>query len=326
MKFKTTLDIHEEGIKINHESGIILLGSCFTENIGSKLQRYKFNCLNNPFGTIFHPIPMAWLIEKSIEKSTILKDDLIYNESLYFHDQFHYSFSSPNLELALEKMNLALREFYIKIKSANFIFFSFGSAIGYNHKEKNRIVANCHKLDPINFDKQFSTLKNLYEKWDKLINKLQSFNPDLHIIFTISPVRHIRDGIINSSRSKALLQIFTHQLIESHLKLHYFPSYELLMDDLRDYRFYTDDLVHPGNLAIEYIWEGFTKAYLSGKTKGINLEIERIIKARDHRFQHDITETKKVFGKLQLERIKKLLKNNPKMDFREEQDYFQSLI
>lgn len=326
MKFKTTLNIEPREIQIEHDSEIILMGSCFSEHIGQNLMRYKFRRTCNPFGTIFHPVPIAWLLQSAISKTILEKDDLAYSGSLFYHDQFHYSFSSPDPEEALRKMNFALKEIAEKLACANFLCITFGSAIGYSHRKKNRIVANCHKLDPGAYNKSISNFALLEEKWVELIENLAAINPSIQIIITISPVRHIRDGMVQSSRSKATLNVFVHALIERFQNLHYFPAFELLVDDLRDYRFYTDDLVHPGNMAIRYIWKSFSQAFFSDKTKQINQTIEKILKASSHRIQHASTEENKLFIKKQLRFIEEFQLTHPKIDMEEERDYFKNLI
>lgn len=325
MKFKTTLHIAPQEIRIAHHDDVLLVGSCFSDYIGNYLERYKFICLSNPFGTVFHPSPIAWLIRNSINNNFPEMTDLLYADSLYFHDQFHYQFSNKDRTESMDRIIEAMQSFHARLRNAKYLVLTFGSAIGYSHKEKKRIVANCHKLDPGNFNKQMSSAEDLEQEWATLIGLLQVFNPGLQIIFTISPVRHIRDGIVESSRSKALLNVFIHALKDRFSNVHYFPSFEIMIDDLRDYRFYNDDLIHPNNMAVEYIWENFANAYFSASTMQLTNKIGQIIKARNHSIQHPDSAASRKFIEHQIQQITAFCIQYPDIDMQEELNYFRGL-
>lgn len=256
MNFRTSWDIAPFETQLKHGDKIVLMGSCFSENIGKKLQYFGFDALVNPFGTIFHPLPLAAVLEPSSfgEIRTIERDDYWY--TFEAHSAIQATDEGELLDKLFEQQ--ALLKSYLK--EAKMLVITFGSAWGY-YKD-NAIVANCHKLPASNFDKSLTDLHSMVHQWRKLIRDLKEIYPQLNIVFTVSPVRHTKDGMVENQQSKARLIELVH-----HLNENYFPAYEIQMDDLRDYRFYEADLIHPNSMAVDYIFGKFSEVAIAEQTR-----------------------------------------------------------
>jgi hypothetical protein len=260
-----------------------MIGSCFSQNIGIRLQNYKFNCIANPFGTIFHPLAIAKILSRASNLDYIDPSSLMHSQGIWVHPDFHSSLGHTDATQAHTQINQTLERVHDLLKSADFLFITLGTMIGYQMIDTNEIVANCHKLPASQFTKTESTLEECFSILDPLFVQLWDNNPDLNIVLTVSPVRHIKDGIIKNSRSKAKLIMLCDQLVNSHPKVSYFPAYEWMVDDLRDYRFYEKDLIHPNEQAIDYIWEKFGAVYFEPKTTDLLQKIEKINRAKQHK-------------------------------------------
>ena len=324
MKFKSTIELESAPFQIKHNDKITLIGSCFTEHIGSKLKEYKFQVLQNPFGTVFHPTPICWLIKKSLSKAAIEDKELEHHDEIYFHDQFHYSFSNTNASSSLEKMNTALKHTSKFLKTSNFLFLSLGTAIGYLDKKKKRTVANCHKLPKDSFLKSHTGVKEMMSELDEMISAVHAVNPAMQVIFTLSPVRHLKDGMLENSKSKAALLIAIQTLVDQFSYVHYFPSFEIMMDDLRDYRYYEMDLVHPNALAQAYIWEKFNIIYFKDETTQLNLSLQKINQAYHHKVFHASSRKHEQFLEKFKTTTETLLSKYPNLDLRRELSYFST--
>ena len=306
-KYKLSFDVPPSKFEISHKDQIILLGSCFSDNIGEDLKNKGFNVLSNPFGTLFHPSAIAKAIQNSIRPPKVI--------SFYQREQdLFFSWDASGAIYGLTKKELEERivEKRIKLltalKNTSVLIITFGTAFGYILKETEEIVANCHKAPKGLFRKELTLLNTMIEEWKKLITELSCLNSNLKIIFTISPVRHEREGLIENNRSKARLNELTHSLKEEFTDIYYFPSYEIVVDELRDYRFYKADGLHPNNIAIEYVAESFSKTFFSEKTKNVIKEYQGIKSmlfhqslyqgtASDERRQQKAEEKKRVFKK-----------------------------
>lgn len=252
MQFRTELQVSSAPFSISHGDKVISLGSCFSEHVGGKLTWYGFDVLNNPFGTIFHPMAIAKLMRFALTEA---KPDwrVFQREDLFLSLDTHstcYGQSEGELIAVLEQKRFELGAY---LREAKVCIMTFGTAWGYYQEKK--IVANCHKLPSNQFDKQLTDLSEMEAEWNEILRLAKSFNPHLEFVFTVSPVRHIKDGIIENQRAKARLIELVHAIRGGH----YFPSYEILMDDLRDYRFYAEDLIHPSLQAVDYIFDKFTR-------------------------------------------------------------------
>ena len=283
MKFRTELYWKSSEINLNYQSNLLFLGSCFAENFGRKFDSLKFNTTINPNGIIFHPIPIFEIIKRALKAQPYTSGDLVCRDEMYFswlHHSQHFHEDESIFLSTLNEQNTSLQN---QLKTANYLFLTFGTARGYELKSSGKIVANCHKLPLINFDKTLSSNTEITNQGIELVQLLQKENPAMNIVFSVSPVRHIKDGIIENSRSKAELISAIHQIIEATTNTEYIPAYEWLIDDLRDYRFYGKDHVHPSEEAIEYIWEKLSLTLFEDATL-INIQtIQEILNAVNHK-------------------------------------------
>jgi hypothetical protein len=283
MDFRTALQIAPTSIQISHQDSILLLGSCFSQNIGERLQKYKFNCISNPFGTIFNPISISKLVGYACKNQPVTEDELILSQGVYVHPDFHSILSDVNANLALAKINHAIESTYHYIKKCTHLFITLGTAIAYKMNTTGQIVANCHKLPSSSFQKVDISISDGQEALEKMITQIREINPNVHIVFTVSPVRHIKDGIVENTKSKARLLCMIDEINRHDEGVSYFPAYDIMMDDLRDYRFYEADMIHPNAIAIDYIWEKFSGHNFANETISLNKQIHKIQLASHHR-------------------------------------------
>lgn len=281
--FRTELQVAPSTIHISHQSTVLMIGSCFSQNIGVRLQNYKFNCIANPFGTIFHPLAIARAISRASSLDYVDSSSLIHSQGIWVHPDFHSSLGHTDFTQAHTQINLVVDQVHQALKTAHFLFITLGTMMGYRMHEHHTIVANCHKIPSSHFTKVESTVEECCAVLNPLFEQLLDINPELNIVLTVSPVRHIKDGIIENSRSKAKLIVLCDQLVNKHPKVSYFPAYEWMMDDLRDYRYYEKDLIHPNEQAIDYIWEKFGAVYFEQKTTDLLQKIAKINRAKQHR-------------------------------------------
>ncbi len=271
---------------IDYQSNVLLLGSCFSENIGDKLNYFKFQSTQNPFGILFHPKAIENLITNTSNKKVYSSDDLIYQNEIWHSFDAHSSLSSASENELLNKLNVAISLTNKKIKEASHIIITLGTSWVYRYIETDTIVANCHKIPQKKFLKELLSVSEISESLARSISLIKSINSDAAVIFTISPVRHLKDGFIENTQSKSHLIAAIHTLVNKQ-DVSYFPSYEIMMDELRDYRFYAEDMIHPNKTAINYIWRKFIDTWFSEETKSIMKEIDEIQKGLLHRPFHE---------------------------------------
>lgn len=271
---------------IDYQSNVLLLGSCFSENIGNQLNYFKFQSTQNPFGILFHPKAIENLITNTSNKKVYSSDDLIYQNEIWHSFDAHSSLSSASENELLNKLNVAISLTNKKIKEASHIVITLGTSWVYRYIETDTIVANCHKIPQKKFLKELLSVSEISESLARSISLIKSINSDAAVIFTISPVRHLKDGFIENTQSKSHLIAAIHTLVNEQ-DVSYFPSYEIMMDELRDYRFYAEDMIHPNKTAINYIWRKFIDTWFSEETKSIMKEIDEIQKGLLHRPFHE---------------------------------------
>ncbi|GAB4298389.1 MAG: GSCFA domain-containing protein [Marinilabiliales bacterium] len=285
--FRTKIESISQWENLNHNDYTLFIGSCFSENIGDLFKRYLFNVDVNPFGIIYNPVSAAKVLDFLIQKKKFDEKYLFYHNGLWNSYLHHGDFSNPDKEKCLQSIISRIEKGSEFINKAKYVFVTFGTAFVYKLKKNNLIVSNCHKVNPNEFDRLLLTPEEISKKYNKIINDLININPNINIVFTVSPVRHIKDGLIGNQRSKAVLITAINNIIEEFKKnTSYFPAYEIMIDDLRDYRFYSDDMLHPNNLAIKYIWQYFSDIYFSDKTKLIIKDLEKLRKLYEHRPIH----------------------------------------
>lgn len=282
MFFRTEFQISPSVKKIGYDDELMLLGSCFSENIGLLLSERRFRVINNPFGIVYNPISIAYSLKRLVEGRIYCEDELSINRGLWFCFSHHGRFSSFNRSECLENINSEFSKAAEKIKKTSFLFITPGTAIVYKHKKSCKIVANCHKLPSQEFERQFLDSDQIGQELEQALDMLLQVNPSIRIIFTVSPVRHWSEGAIDNQLSKAILLHALHRIRSKYSNVDYFPAYELMMDDLRDYRFYADDMLHPNPKAITYIWEKFKETYLNAEAMMYASQIENLMKARNH--------------------------------------------
>jgi hypothetical protein len=283
MDLQTQIPLTPKNPSIDYHSKILLLGSCFVEHIGAKLEDNKFNHHLNPFGIFFHPTAIENVIIRAV------KDNYFSGEDLYWFDDRWICFEvqSKKRETSKEKLlgslNGLLSEFKGYLSDATHILLTFGTAWVYRFNENNLPVTNCYKLPQSNFFKELLSVDTVERSISNTIDHIQKVNPDATFITTVSPIRHIKDGFVQNNRSKAHLLTSINSIVEKMKKVHYFPSYEIMMDELRDYRFYESDMIHPNETAISIIWDRFTKVWISESTNDLRKEIQSIQSALNHR-------------------------------------------
>ena len=260
-----------------------MLGSCFIENIGKLLINNKFNVDLNPFGVLYNPVSIRQAIDILLQQKEFTNNDIFFHNGLYQSFFHHGSFSDIDKDKCLEKINTQLRHSVQSLQNTDVLFITFGTAYVYQSKEKNMVVGNCHKLPSSHFDRYRLSVDDIVKEWDDLIQRLREINPSLQVLFTISPIRHLRDGAPDNQLSKATLLLAVDKLMQSNGGVYYFPSYEVVLDELRDYRFYNEDMIHPNNVAINYIWQRFIETYFKEDTLSIIEEWAKIHQALNHK-------------------------------------------
>lgn len=269
--------------QIDYNSELILIGSCFTENIGKKLSHYKFKSSQNPLGILFHPKAIECLITNALNKKQYSESDIFLQNERWHCFDAHSSLSSPNKNELLTTLNNRINSTYEQLKKASHIIITLGTSWVYRHISSDKIVANCHKIPQKKFLKEILSVDEITENLSAINSLIKSVNKNISITYTVSPVRHLKDGFIENQRSKSHLTSAIHQIIEPRKNIHYFPSYEIMMDELRDYRFYSEDMIHPNKTAINYIWEKFCATYISDEALKTMQEIETIQKGLEHK-------------------------------------------
>lgn len=282
MNFFSNININSADREISYDDKILFLGSCFSKNIGERFQQVLFDVNINPFGIIFNPISIFKLLDRAIEKQYYTKDDWIFFNEKWINLELHSDLSFFDLDEAISYSNKIIDQTHLYLKKTNFLFLTMGTAWAYKFTERNTLVANCHKIPQAKFEKQLLSVSEITSYSKKIIAKLHKINKHLLIIFTISPVRHLSDGAHNNNISKSVLFLAIKELTLLE-KNQYFPSYEIIMDELRDYRFFGKDLVHPNEFAIDYVWEKIYEKWISTKTKVDIIEVKKIILAANHR-------------------------------------------
>ena len=316
--------------KINHQHRLFLIGSCFTENIGSKLKQLKFSVLENPNGILFNPISIVKSLDSYIDNKQYTEEDLFYQNESWNSWEHHSRFSHHDKDTCLQMINQSQQAAHHFLKTADWLLITVGSAFVYELFSLNPplgdggIVANCHKVPTDKFIKKLLSPVAIETAFKSIIEKVVAFNPSVKIIFTISPVRHLRDGFVENNRSKSALIQAIHQLVDTHDKLFYFPAYELVIDDLRDYRFYAEDMVHPNYAATHYVWEKFIATVIDEPSQLLMKDINQLNAAISHKPFNPTSAAHKKFLQVHLDKLLLLKSRLPYVDFSPEEEYFSS--
>ena len=310
MKLQTKIPIDKESRNpIDYTSQLLLIGSCFSENIGNKLEYYKFQTAQNPFGILFHPIAIEHLITNAINEKVYTENDVFFLNERWHSFDVHSNLSSSKKETLLANLNKAISETNKQLHNTTHLIITLGTSWVYRHIESDIIVANCHKVRQKKFLKELLTVEEIIESLEAVMALVKSINPTLNMLFTVSPVRHLKDGFTENQLSKAHLITAIQALVSPRAQsrgLYYFPAYEIVMDELRDYRFYAEDMIHPNQTAIHYIWERFTTTWISDVTQTTMLEIESIQRGLAHKPFNETSEQHQQFLKTIQEKTSKL--------------------
>jgi len=323
-KFRTEIEIPKSDIKIDFSKKLFFMGSCFTENIGNKFSELFFKTDINPFGILYNPISIKNSFELLIDKKVFTSEDIFFHNETYQSFYHHSRFSNYEQKLCLENINSRIDFSSEFLKNADLIFITFGTSYIYNLANTETTVSNCHKLPSSKFDKKLLTVNEIVDNYKILFDKLFEINPKLKIILTISPIRHWNDGAIQNQLSKSILFVAVNQLLDIYKNVKYFPSYEIVMDELRDYRFYAEDMLHISQTAIDYIWEKFLETFFENTTLNLISEIEKLQKAKLHRPFNKNSENHKKFLRSNLTKIKELETNFCLNIFEDLRNYFEN--
>ena len=316
MKLQTHIQLKRQiHNQVDYNSNVLLLGSCFSENIGSKFEDYKFQTIINPFGILFHPLAIENLIARAINKDYYADGDLYFNNEQWCCLDAHSKFNTTSKDHLLQVLNAQIDKTHEQLNNATHIIITLGTSWVYRHIASDSIVANCHKLPQKQFLNELLSVALIQESLEAIISLVKSVNPNVTFQFTVSPVRHIKDGFIENTQSKSHLIAAIHNVIEPRKQLDYFPSYEIMMDELRDYRFYNADMIHPSEVAIDYIWKKFKHVWISEETQSTMQEVDTIQKSLKHKpFNAKSEAHQKFVTKLQ-SHIKDLCEKYPHFNF-----------
>ena len=318
MNFRTPLPFEKSTIEISHESPLLCVGSCFATNIGQKLEAAKFSTFVNPFGISYNPVSIAEYLLYLIDNQLFTVDDIFQQGELWHSFSHHGYFSKMSENETLEGINTTLKSARDFFKTTQKIVITLGSANVFIYKKTGKIVANCHKVPNLEFEKKRLSVDEIVGDLENILTRLKNKKPDLEVILSVSPIRHLREGIVENQRSKATLILATEELCKKLDFVYYFPAYEIMMDDLRDYRFYETDMTHPTPQAVDYIWDIFQNIYFSEKTQTLTQRIERIVTASKHRPFHTQSIDYQNFIKNSIAKIEALEVEFPSLDFKKE--------
>ena len=297
MKLTTPIKLSRQNPPINYSSKVLLLGSCFAQNMGAKLEYYKFQQCTNPFGILFHPVAIEKLITRAVNQTWFTSKDVFLQNEQWHCFLAHSKLSNTSEEDLISALNSALEKLRFSLLEASHVVFTFGTAWVYKHLEKDTIVANCHKVPQKEFVKQLLSPDDVSDVLLGIETKLRTINPTCSIINTVSPVRHIKDGLLANSRSKAHLIAGVQEIVSPEKLNYYFPSYEIMMDELRDYRYYKEDLIHPNQTAIAIIWNAFKTSWVSPETTAMQNKIATIQSGKLHKPFNEQSKAHSLFKK-----------------------------
>lgn len=325
MCFRTKIDVRKASVCITHDSRIMLFGSCFADNIGTLLENNKFICLRNPYGTLYNPLSISRALNEILSGKRYDEQELFLYQGLYHSFMHHSSFSSEDREECLEKINSYIARAYSFISRADYIVMTFGSS--YVYRLNGNVVSNCHKMPEKMFERRLCRPDEFVAEYRTLLGNLFSVNPNLKIIFTISPIRHVRDTMHGNMVSKSVLAVFVNEIQELFKdKTIYFPAFEIMNDELRDYRFYDEDMIHPSAVAVKYIWEQFSKMFFDRNTLNVMEKCSNIKKMLQHKpFNPNSEQYERFLVKIN-EDIDDLLADFPSLDFCQEKGLLKSLL
>ncbi len=314
MKFRTEIEISKARQSVCHRDAILTMGSCFADHIAQRLKESYFSVLQNPFGTLYNPLSIAQALAIILDNREFSEDDLFFYQDEWHSFWHHSSFSGSNKIRVLQTINEQIRMAHRFLPEAQWLFLTFGTAFVYYHLPENRLVANCHKLPEKQFVRKPVNVETIVQEVSHILSKIRQINPDLKILCTVSPIRHLRDGLVQNQQSKATLLLAVHELIRQNKNIFYFPAYEIMMDDLRDYRFYAANLTHPNEQAIQYLWEKFSAMFFTEETVAAAESFAKLYAALNHRVRNPHSAGYRKFLLKTKQQIEMLAKRYPYTD------------
>lgn len=326
MKFRTELEIDKFDFEINHYDNILTIGSCFAENIATYFNNNRFNVLGNPFGVLYNPISIYNSIKFVVEKKVFTTTDLIQHHGEWHSFYHHSDFSSNDIEQILERINTNIELTNKFLASANYVIITFGTSYVYRYLKNDLIVSNCHKIPQKEFEHFRLSTADVSSTISKTVEVIQKINPNAKFILSVSPVRHWKDGANNNQLSKANLLLGINEFLNNKSNCYYFPSYEIVMDDLRDYRFYKEDLVHPNKIATNYIWEKFSNSIFSDECLQTIKEVGKVSVAKKHKIRNENSIENQIFITNTIKKIENLKEKYKHLSFDDDLQYFKSKL
>ena len=326
IRFRTEIEIPPSDFKISHRSGGLMIGSCFSEYIGELLVDHKFDVDINPTGIVYNPLSVSTCIHALLQEKKYTINDLYLTKGRYVSFDHHGEFSDADPDKCLNRINSRISEASARLKKADYMIITFGTAWIYRLADSGKVVSNNHKLPSRHFSRELLKAGNIADHYRQLIADIRKINSKLHFIFTVSPVRHWKDGASLNMVSKSTLILAIHEIIRRSDFAEYFPAFEIAMDDLRDYRYYSDDLIHPNSQMTSYIWNKFSGTYFEPDTVNLVGKLGNIIKALDHKPVYPGSDEHKLFVNKQLKLINQLQKDHSYLDFNPEKDHFENQL
>ena len=324
MNLTTPVHIDKSNCEINSSSKIMTLGSCFSEHIGNKLLDSHFVCQPNPFSNVFNPISIGNLLSRSIAKQLFTFEEVDQHNNRHFIYDLHSFYDATEPQKTLENANESILATNNFLSGLDCLIITFGTSIGYHHIEQGRLVSNCHKVPNHQFERQFLDDKLMYSSISTAIDQLLKIKPNLNIVFTVSPVRHTKEGLVDNNISKSKLVLLCQRLIAKYGQASYFPSYEIMLDELRDYRFYNEDMIHPSQQAVNIIWNRFMNVYFDSSAKEKVSDFQKLNRAFNHRPFDPNSEGHKSFCNKQLVEVSRISQKYPAVNFTSYNNHFNT--
>ncbi|MFW5960303.1 MAG: GSCFA domain-containing protein [Chitinivibrionales bacterium] len=323
--FRTEVRVKDYDRRISLSDTILSTGSCFSDVISGRLSEYRFNVLNNPSGTMYNPESIRIILERLFDRKEYSGSELIYFNNKW-HSLDHYTkFCFKEKEKTLESINRSFRAGADQLEKADFLIVTFGTAFAYTHIDTGRRAANCHKMPSESFRRELLSVKEIVAKWQALIKRLQKHNPEIRIIMSVSPVRHIRDSMHENQVSKSVCHLSVYKLCSAFENIEYFPSYEILIDELRDYRFYKRDMIHLSETAKEYIWSKFSNGLIDERGNSFIHRFRKLLQGLKHRVEDPADKNTRVFADKMLQLADVLERDYPEVSLKDERGYFSGL-
>jgi len=326
MDFRTVIRVEPSEEKVGYGERVLFAGSCFAGSIGMKMSQGKMPVMINPAGTVYNPVSVSAVIELIMNKRDLEEKDLSFNDGEYLSFLHNTDFTSEDPQTLLKVINDRTRVAGEFIAGAKFLFITFGTARVYRRRDNGMIVSNCHRFPSSFFDNELLSPDDITGLWKSMLDSIHKRLPSLKVVFTVSPVRHWKDGAHGNQVSKSVLFLAVEELLSHPAVWGYFPAYELVMDDLRDYRFYDSDMLHLSPVAADYVWDAFTGCFFEEKTMALWKEVMAVTKARQHRLINVSRSGIEAFAKTMLVKIEEIHKKEPLADLSADKDYFSSLI